>query len=304
MKSTLLKVLIIGYGSIGQQHAKILKKFNCKIKVLTKQEKIPFTIIKNKSEIIQYNPDYVIISNNTSKHVEYLNFLEKNFSNKIVLTEKPISDKYKKLKLKNNKYIVGYNLRFHPVIQFIKKEIKKKNINFISINVSTYLPEWRKNINYEISNSARKNYGGGLILELSHELDYIRWIFGNIKLFYSFNKHISNLKIDTDDILILFGEVNKKIKIIFNMNFFSRINQRSIQIDGKDFSLRGDLIKNHIEIFSNKKKKKYNCDSFKISKTYIQEHQNVFKKDFKDFCTLDEAMNTLKFIEKIKGKIK
>ena len=91
MKSTLLKVLIIGYGSIGQQHAKILKKFNCKIKVLTKQEKIPFTIIKNKSEIIQYNPDYVIISNNTSKHVEYLNFLEKNFSNKIVLTEKPIS---------------------------------------------------------------------------------------------------------------------------------------------------------------------------------------------------------------------
>jgi CMP-N,N'-diacetyllegionaminic acid synthase len=302
MKSTLLKVLIIGYGSIGQKHAKILKKFNCKIKVLTKQKKIPYTIINNKSEIIQYNPDYIIISNNTSKHVEYLNFLEKNFSNKIVLTEKPISDKYKKLKLKNNKYIVGYNLRFHPVIQFIKKEIKKKSINFISINVSTYLPEWRKNINYEISNSARKNYGGGLILELSHELDYIRWIFGNIKLFYSFNKHISNLKIDTDDILILFGEVNKKIKIIFNMNFFSRINQRSIQIDGKDFSLRGDLIKNHIEIFSNNEKKKYNWDSFKISKTYIQEHQNVFKKDFKDFCTLDEAMNTLKFIEKIKGK--
>ena len=77
-------------------------------------------------------------------------------------------------------------MRFHPVIQYLKKEIGKRKINFISINLSSYLPNWRKNIDYKKSNSAKKIFGGGLLLELSHELDYIRWIFGNIKLIFSF----------------------------------------------------------------------------------------------------------------------
>jgi len=301
MKLPLLKVLIIGYGSIGQKHAKILKNLKCEITVLTKQKKIPFKIIQDKKEIIKYNPDYIIISNCTSKHIEYTNFLEKNLKKKIILIEKPISNKYKKLKLKNNKYIVGYNLRFHPLIQFIKKKIKKQNIHFISVNVSSYLPEWRKNINYKNSNSAKKKLGGGLLLELSHELDYVKWIFGKIKLIYSYNKKISNLKIDTDDILILFGEINKRIKVIFNMNFFSRINERNIQIEGKNFSLKADLIKNHIEILSNKKIRKYNWKKYKVFNTYVQEHKKIFKKNFKDFCTFEDSMNTLKMIKQIRG---
>ncbi len=301
MKLSLFKVLIIGYGSIGQKHAKILKKCNCEIKVLTNQKKIPFKTIRNKKEIINYDPDYIIISNNTSKHIENADFLEKNFKNKIVLIEKPISNKYKKIRLKKNKYIVGYNLRFHPLIQFIKKKIMMQNIHFISINVSSYLPEWRKSINYKNSNSAKKKFGGGLLLELSHELDYIKWIFGKIKLIYSYNKKISNLKIDTDDILILFGEINQKTKVIFNMNFFSRINERNIQIEGKNFSLKADLIKNQIEIFSNKKKKKYSWKKYKVFNTYVEEHKKVFKKDFEDFCTLEDSMNTLKMIKQIRG---
>ena len=301
MKLPLLKVLIIGYGSIGQKHGKILKKFGCKIVVFSKQKKVPFKVIRYKKEIIKYNPDYIVISNSTSKHIEYINFLEKNLKKKIILVEKPISNKHKKLKLKNNKYIVGYNLRFHPVIQFIKKRIKMKNIHFISINVSSYLPDWRKNINYSNSNSAKKKFGGGLLLELSHELDYIKWMFGEIKLIYSYNKRISNLKIDTDDILILLGEINKKIKVIFNMNFFSRINKRDIQIEGKNFSLKADLIKNDIEILTKKKKKKYNWKKFKILNTYVEEHKKIFRKDLKDFCTFEDSMKILKMIKQIRA---
>ena len=300
MSFPILKILIIGYGSIGQKHAKILKKFKCIIKVLTSQKKIPFKIIKNKKEIIQYNPDYIVISNNTSKHFEYIKFLEKNFEKKIILIEKPISNRYKKIDLKKNKYLVGYNLRFHPVIQFLKNIIKNKKINFISVNVSSYLPDWRKNINYKKSNSAKKKFGGGLLLELSHELDYITWIFGKIKKIYSYSDHISGLKIDTDDILILFGEINKNTKIIFNMNFFSRVSKRNIQIEGKNFSINANLLENYVEIFTNKNKKKLNWKKFRVLNTYTDEHKNIFKKNFRDFCKFDEAMNIIKMIERIK----
>ena len=69
MKLPLLKVLIIGYGSIGQKHGKILKKFGCKIVVFSKQKKVPFKVIRYKKEIIKYNPDYIVISNSTSNHI-------------------------------------------------------------------------------------------------------------------------------------------------------------------------------------------------------------------------------------------
>ena len=109
---------------------------------------------------------------------------------------------------------------------------------------------------YKKSVSASKKFGGGVLLELSHEIDYIYWIFKNLKIDYSFNKKISNLKINTDDILCMF--MNDKNNITFNivLNFFSKINNRKIHIDGKDFSLSGDLIKNELTINKNYKNKK------------------------------------------------
>ncbi len=302
MKNLPRKILIIGYGSIGRKHAQILKKFNCEIAIFTKQKNITFKTLNRKKEILEYNPDYIIISNNTNKHREYLKFLEKNLRKKIILTEKPLLDRYENIKLFKNKYLVGYNLRFHPVIQYIKRNLKKKNINFISVNVSTYLPKWRKNIDYKKSNSAKNKLGGGLLLELSHELDYIKWLFGNINLIYSFSKKISNLKISTDDILILFGSINKRIKVIFNMNFFSRINKREIIIEGNNFSLNADLIKNEVNLLSKNKVKKFFWKKFNILDTYRQEHKKVLNNEFENFCDIKQSLETLKLIKRIKDQ--
>lgn len=302
MKNLPRKILIIGYGSIGRKHAQILKKFNCEIVIFTKQKNITFKTLNRKKEILEYNPDYIIISNNTNKHREYLKFLEKNLRKKIILTEKPLLNKYENIKLSKNKYLVGYNLRFHPVIQYIKKNLKKENINFISVNVSSYLPNWRKNIDYKKSNSAKNKLGGGLLLELSHELDYIKWLFGNINLIYSFSKKISNLKINTDDILILFGSISKRIKVIFNMNFFSRIDKREIIIEGKNFSLNADLVKNEVNLLSKNRIKKFSWKKFNILDTYKQEHKKVFNNELENFCDIKQSVETLKLIKKIKDQ--
>ena len=91
----LKKVLIIGFGSIGRRHAKILKK-NPNIKkifVLTNQNCTSYVKIKSLREINKINPDYIIISSETSKHFKQLSYLEKNFKNKIILVEKPLFEK-------------------------------------------------------------------------------------------------------------------------------------------------------------------------------------------------------------------
>ena len=87
-------------------------------------------------------------------------------------------------KIKNNlknRYYVGYNLRFHPVLIYLKQFLIRKKIFSINVISHSYLPNWRK-INYRHSISANKKLGGGVLLELSHELDYLKWIFKNIKI--------------------------------------------------------------------------------------------------------------------------
>ena len=89
----------------------------------------------------------------------------------------------------------------------------------MSINCSSFLPSWRKNIDYQSSVSAKKSLGGGVLLELSHEIDYLIWLIGKIKILHVVSKKISNLKINTDDYLNLSAKSGKTL-INVSLNFF------------------------------------------------------------------------------------
>ena len=76
--------LVIGYGSIGKKHAKILNSLKevDEVVVLSSQQKVPYKKINRLNEIRRLNPFYITIASPTNKHYEQLKFLEKNFSNK------------------------------------------------------------------------------------------------------------------------------------------------------------------------------------------------------------------------------
>jgi len=295
-----LNVLVIGFGSIGKKHCKILKKFTNNINVFTSQNIKNFNKISSLKEIKELDPDYFIIASKTNTHFSFIRFIEKNFKNKKVLIEKPIMEKYRALKLKKNKFFVGYNLRFHPVIIFLKKFSKNKKINFININSSSFLPKWRRDIDYRKSNSASKNYGGAL-LELSHELDYASWIFGKFRHIYSFNKKISNLEILADDILLFVGKNLENSIINISINFFSRINKREIIIEGDNFTCKGDILLNEVSVFSKNKNKIYKFSKFNMRETYLKQHMALLKNENNFLCSVNNALATMKTIKKIKS---
>ena len=295
-------VLIIGYGSIGRRHAKILSKNN-KIKnihILTHQKSNTFRTIKFHSDIKKINPSFIIICSRTSEHFKDLLYIIKNFRNKKILVEKPLFEKYKKLKvINNNKVFVGYNLRLHPVIQFIKNYIKGKKFFYVNICCHSYLPDWRKKKDYKNSNSAKKKYGGGVLLELSHELDYLQMLFKEIIKIDTVNisRH-SNLKTDVEDCAIITGKT-KKLNFVVDLIFFSKNNQRIMIINGADTVLKCDLIKNKITIIKENKKR---IMHFKNKKnfTYELEHKLILNNDFNNLCNYSQGLNLMKTIDKIR----
>lgn len=296
------KALIFGSGSIGTKHVNLLRKLNkiSNILIYTKRKHKKITSTNNIKEIINYDPDYILVCSETYLHYQHIKLIEKIFINKKVLVEKPLFHKSINFNPKKNKYYVGYNLRFHPVIKFLKNKIKKKEIFSVSIFCNSFLPKWRKNINYSNSYSSQKK-GGGVLLDLSHEIDYLQWMFGKVDVIeYKKIKKISNLKIKSEDFSQIIGKI-KNINFYLNLTYFSRFEERKIIIDSINETIVADLINYNIKIIKDKKSK---IIKFKKKKdqTYIDQHVSILNNQFKTVCDLKDAKKTLSFIGKLKKK--
>ena len=299
-----MKVLIIGYGSIGKRHHKILSNFkNIKdIKIISKLNPSNVKkIVFKASDLLIYDPDYIIVSSETSKHFRQLKMLNEIFQNKIILVEKPLFNSYKQIGKINNKIFVGYNLRFHPHVKFLKDTIsidKKDKLLSVIVYAGSFMPLWRKNRNYTNVYSSKKNKGGGVEYDLSHEFDYVKWIFGKFKTLLKINKKISNLKISSNDHLSLFGFFEKNKLININLNYYTKIPHRKLIADFNNKTIHLDLIENSLSIkYVNSKKKIYK----KINKidrdfTFIKQHHAIINGKFSDLCTYKDALDDIKLM--------
>ena len=90
-----IKVLLIGYGSAGIKHATAMERLIGKknIFVYSNNSNHKYTRVNNLDSSIKLLFDYIIISSKTSDHLNQLKIVDKLFSNKKVLIEKPLSHK-------------------------------------------------------------------------------------------------------------------------------------------------------------------------------------------------------------------
>ena len=295
--------LIFGYGSIGKKYYKLLKKLYPanKIFIYSKRKNLFKDCINCLSDIINLNPSHVLICSKTKDHYKDLFFFEKNFKNKKILIEKPLFHRFYKTNFRNNTIYVGYNLRFDSVVKFIKKKIKNKKIWSANLLCGSYLPEWRKNIKYQNSYSAKRKEGGGVVLDLSHEYDYAQYLFGKLNCNYSKIKKVSDLLIDSEDCCNFLGLTNKGINLNIHLNYYSRISYRRIFISGKNVSIEADILNKRIIYYDNKKKliknfKNKNYDSSYINQ--LKDFVSLGKK--KSICSYKEGLNIVQIADQIK----
>jgi len=261
----------------------------------------PLKKIRNFEELIAVNPEYFVVASNTASHFRQLSFIEKNFSGKSILVEKPLFEKLYDLTIRKNSVFVGYNLRFHPIIRLIKEKIDSKELWNINIFCGSFLPEWRPGSDYRQSSSARKDFAGGVLLDLSHELDYVQWFCGKITPEHVSNKKISNLEIETDDFLFLSGKSESCSHINISLNYFTRKPIRNIIIDGDGISIQADLINNSVVIYEDDKPPNYfSWPELNRNSTYHAEHKAILSNKTTDICPYKQGLETMVLIDTIR----
>tara|TARA_B110000003_G_C16645952_1_gene532070 strand:- start:1375 stop:2295 length:921 start_codon:yes stop_codon:yes gene_type:complete len=304
-----MKILIIGLGSIGQRHLKILLSFdNIQIAALRTSKgllksDILVTNFFKLEDAIKFNPDGVIITNPTSLHViSALPFLKLGCK---VLIEKPIDDCFEKteiLKPYAELIRVAYCMRFNPIMKFLNSKFKVENPFKVGFKRSFYLPNWHPYADYRKEYTALKKMGGGVIRTLSHELDLaIHW-FGTPESIVGVTDKVSFLEIDTDDYAFFTLKTKQQARVNFELDLYSPINI----YNGEAFTQKGMYCWNLNEV----KFMPYNKSKFLTlinSKNSIDEMYENQLKDFLAFlkgfksinCNFNEARLILKLIENI-----
>jgi predicted dehydrogenase len=257
---SLLKFLVVGFGSIGKRHFDNLSQIGgVEVSILSNRRlNIPGTrVYSSLEETSDEDFDAVFITNETSLHVRTallcaerrLNlFIEKPLSNSMRDVDKlvDLAGRY------NLKVMVGCVMRFHPAIRSVKSLVDGNRIGRIvsaRIACGQYLPDWRPGQDYRSSYSASKEKGGGVILDLIHELDYAYWFFGEAGKVFSFNGKKSDLEIDTEDVAEILIEFRNGILCEVHLDYIQRCPDRSIELIGTECTIRVDVVANKVKIF-------------------------------------------------------
>ena len=196
-----MNILVIGVGSIGTRHWYNLLSLGHEVQTYDIKSGQPF------SPSIAVRLDGVVISTPPDSHLKYMQWAADR--GLPFLVEKPLSDSLDGLegliyRAREVPALVGYQLRHLTTLVAAKRELEKLGkIYSARAEFGQFLPDWRPNQDYRQSYTARL----GIILDASHEIDYLRWLLGEVVQVSCFAGKLSSLEVkceDTADILLRF----------------------------------------------------------------------------------------------------
>jgi predicted dehydrogenase len=242
------RVLIAGVGSIGRRHLANLRRLQVEDIRLYRTTPTP---VKEAPDLpaatdlpaaLAASPDVVIVSTPTAQHLDVAIpaakagchlFIEKPLTH----TWDGVDELLAAIRARKLISMVGFDLRFDPGLRKVKSLLEAKTIGrvtAIQAQVGQYLPDWHPHEDYRNGVSARRRTGGGVILDLIHELDYVTWLVGPVTEVACFADKVSGLEIETEDtagILLRFD--NDAIGTV-HLDYVQRTPSRTCRVIGEE----------------------------------------------------------------------
>jgi len=315
------QIAVVGLGSIGRRHLRLVREVRPGMQVILvrsgqgkkwPEEQLADAVVHTLSEAISIGIDAAIIATPVVFHVsDALKLIEHGIP---ILVEKPLSHKvalaeslYKAWLEEKTLVLLGYCLRHTSAASFFHKKIQDSiigNILSVTIKCESYLPKWRPEQDYRNTVSARKELGGGALLELSHEIDYANWFFGPFKSVSSMLINSKTLDVDVEDMVDIFFETHNNKPVYIHLDFCSQISSRFCSVKTDKGELKWDLIKNNVTWTDENR----TINTWKFQEDgdemYINQLNHFFEcieADGKPKVTIEDGINVLKLIDSIKA---
>ena len=250
MEGSQLRVLVVGTGSAGCRHIENLLSLGAAVSAFRYRTKLAgelssrygIRVFTDLQEALDSPQDAVVVANRTDLHIPTA--LDAAQRGRHLYIEKPLSntmDGVMELReiVKEKELVVevGFMMRFHPAIRTIHRLLTEGAVGrpyLARVSVGQYLPDWRPHTDYRLSYSAKADQGGGVLLDLVHELDYLYWYFGKVKEVTAFLDNVSDLRIESEDIAQLMLRFESGPVAQVEMDYLSPLYRRSCEIVGDE----------------------------------------------------------------------
>jgi glutamate-1-semialdehyde aminotransferase/spore coat polysaccharide biosynthesis protein SpsF (cytidylyltransferase family)/predicted dehydrogenase len=262
------KTLVVGCGSIGRRHARNLNSLGLRNlgfcdsnqEALEQcREELKGEVFNDYADALQkFQPDVVLICTPPVYHVEQALAALRAAAH--VFIEKPLSHESSGIQAliaegrrTDRRVQVGYNMRFHPGLRIVKELIDSGKIGrvlWLHAEAGQYLPDWRPWQNYRESYSARSELGGGIILDGSHELDYICWLLGRPTEVICRAEHLSSLDVDVEDSAWIYLTFPDRRRVELHLDFVQRAYTRTCKVVAERGTAFWDFTAQEVRWFS------------------------------------------------------
>lgn len=263
-----MRGLIVGTGSIGRRHLRNLRHLlpDAEIIVLRhRQLESSDTGLSDADQVIfrledaWVSPlDFAIVASPAPFHLEKARQLAERGVH--LLLEKPISndlsgvdDLIATCRARRLTLLIGYTMRFDRPLRAVRRAVGEGRIGRVlgfRAEVGQYLPDWRAGVSYRDTVTARRALGGGVLLELSHELDSARWLVGDVAAVSAVTARVSDLEIDVED----WADLNLQFRCgafgHIHLDMVQRAPTRSCRIIGSDGTITWDAFANQARLYS------------------------------------------------------
>lgn len=293
-----MKALIVGFGSIGQRHTRILKSMGFEIAVVTSQSDVSIPRFPSISHAVSaWQPNHVVIASPTSAHFHGLNELTGTTFGGTCVVEKPIFETSRDFSPSTQFVVgVGYNLRFLPTIQRLRELLIGEEVLTASFYNGEFLPDWRPGRDYRTTSSASRSMGGGVLRDLSHEIDFIHYLLGAPCSVLADVSQSGTLEIETDDTVRAILKHTDGCTTTLALSYLDRARRREIVLATKRRSIYCNLLTGEVL-----------CDGelsildVERDLTFKALHRDIATRSFSVACKMNEGLEVLRTIEMIES---
>lgn len=250
-----MRALVVGYGSIARRHIRNLCALGIEDLLVYRPQGQPANapkglhFVHDLREGIAAEPDFAIVASPSGAHIDALvPLLQADLACYVekppVTTMEDVRRVRGLLEERRAVTFAGCNLRFLPSLRRMRDAIRAGMIGApvrASLQAGQWLPDWRPHIDYRRSYSAMPSAGGGVLLDLIHEIDAARWLFGEFDRAIAFEAKLSSLEIDAEDTACLLLGRPLGPLVTIGLDYVARQRVRRYDVVGDEATLTWDL---------------------------------------------------------------
>ena len=260
-----MRFLVVGTGSIGTRHARNLLALGHEVsgwdasprRLDETRRAIPgFVAATGFSAGLAGRPDAVLVCTPPASHVAVAR--QAVDAGCHVFVEKPVAHASEEVpalldaaKRAGRILAVGFNLRFLPSLRRVKTLLEAERIGRVysaRASFGSYLPSWRAGRDYQDNYAVSAAEGGGVLLDVIHELDYLGWLFGEAADLCCAASHLSALAGDTEDLAEVTVRFASGTIGQVHLDYLRRAYRRDLEIVGADGVITWDFTSRAVRV--------------------------------------------------------